>query len=289
MKIKHDAAVRADGHIDAGLLIILIPGSRYLNEGGSLPPSNALGFPGNTDGTAADAHLDKVRTSSSQVPEALPVHHVAGTYLDRVAVFFPDKVNGLFLPDGISLRGVNAQHIRAGLHQGRNPFRIVLRVDPGTHQVPLVRVLKGQGVLLMFCIVLAENKIHQVVLIVYHRQRVELIVPDDVVGLFQRGGRRRRNELFPGGHKLPDGNVRAHPRDSVVPAGHQPQKFAGGRGVLGDGHSGEAVLLLQGQHISQGGVGRQVGGTDDKTGLAAFHPAHHRGLVFNGLRAIDKR
>ena len=40
---------------------------------------------------------------------------------------------------------------------------------------------------------------------------------------------------------------------------------------------------------SQGGVGRQVGGTDDKTGLAAFHPAHHRGLVFNGLRAVDKR
>ena len=60
VEVKDDAAVGADGHIDAGLLEILIPGRCHLDEGGGLAAADALGLPGDADGAAADAYLHKV-------------------------------------------------------------------------------------------------------------------------------------------------------------------------------------------------------------------------------------
>ena len=61
-----------------------------LDDSGSLTTADALGLAGDADGAAADADLHEVCASLSEEAEALGVHHVAGTYLDRVAVFFPD-------------------------------------------------------------------------------------------------------------------------------------------------------------------------------------------------------
>ena len=59
--IVHDAAVGADGHIDAGLLEILVAGLGYLNDSRCLAAADALGLAGDADGTAADTDLDEVR------------------------------------------------------------------------------------------------------------------------------------------------------------------------------------------------------------------------------------
>ena len=88
--ILHDAAVGADGHIDAGLLVVLIPGLGHLDDRRGLAAADALGLTGDADGTAADADLDEVGAGLGQEQEAVAVHHVAGAHLDLVAVMLAD-------------------------------------------------------------------------------------------------------------------------------------------------------------------------------------------------------
>ena len=59
-------------------------------------------------------------------------------------------------------------------------------------------------------------------------------------------------------------------------------------GVLGDGDGGEAVFLLQGEHIRERVVRREVRGAHDEAGLVRLDAAHHLGLVLDGLGAIDE-
>ena len=286
--VVDNAAVGADGHIDAGLLEVLVPGCGNLNKGRSLASADALGLPGDADGAAADAHLHKVRTGSGQEQEAVPVHHVAGTDFHGVAVGLAHPFNGLGLPAAVAFGGVDAQHVRTGGQQGGNPGLIVPGVDAGTHQVALLVVQQLQGVGLVGGVVLPEYEVHQVVIVVHHRQGVELVLPDNVVGGLQGGVAGGGDELFPGGHEGLDLLGALHPGDPVVPAGDDAQELAGGGAVIGDGHGGEAVGGLESQHIVQGVLRGQIGGGNHKAGLVALHLCHHLRLGFNGLRAVDE-
>ena len=60
--VMHNAAIGADGDIDAGLLIVFIAGFGNLDNGSCLAAANALGLAGDADGAAANADLDKVCT-----------------------------------------------------------------------------------------------------------------------------------------------------------------------------------------------------------------------------------
>ena len=50
----------------------------------------------------------------------------------------------------------------------------------------------------MVGVVLAEDEVHQVAVLVHDGQGVELVLPDDVVGLLQGGAGRGRDELLSG-------------------------------------------------------------------------------------------
>ena len=184
MVVMDNAAVRADGHVDAGLLKVFIPSSGDFNEGGSLSPSDALGLPGDADGAAADAHLDKVSSGFGQEQEALPVHHITGADFHGVAILAANPVDGFLLPAGKALGGVNAQYVGPGLHQGGYPLGIVPGVDASAYQIPLVAVQELQGVVLVGGVVLPEDEVQEVAIGVHNGQGVQLIGPDDVVGLF---------------------------------------------------------------------------------------------------------
>ena len=54
----------------------------------------------------------------------------------------------------------------------------------------------------MGIVVLAEDEVQQVVVLVHDGQGVELVVPDDVVGLFQGGGGGGGDELLARGHEV---------------------------------------------------------------------------------------
>ena len=137
-------------------------------------------------------------------------------------------------------------------------------------------------------VVLPEHEIQQVVILVHDGQAVELVLPDDVVGFLQRGFRGSGDQLLSGGHEVSDLVGGGHTADAVVAAGDDAQELAVGGAVLGDGHGGEAVALLQRQHVGEGSFRGQIGGGGDETGLIALHPCHHGCLILDGLRTENE-
>ena len=200
MIIVDDAAVGADGHIDAGLLVVLVTSLGNLDDSGSLTTADALGLAGDADGAAADADLHEVCASLSEEAEALGVHHVAGTHLDGVAVVLADPADGAALPLGVALRGVDAQHIHTGIHQCGHALSVIAGVDAGAHHIALVLIQQFIGVLLVGVVVLAEHHILQVALGIHQRQGVDLVIPDDIVAVMQAGVGRCGNQLVQRGH-----------------------------------------------------------------------------------------
>ena len=288
MVVLHDAAVGADGDIDAGLLKVLVPLRSHVDDRSGLTAADALGLPGDADGAAADTDLHEVGAAVGQEAEALAVHHVAGAHLHGVAIAAANPVQGALLPLGIALGGIDHQHIHAGLYQSGHPLLIVPGVDAGAHHIALLGVQQLQGVALVGVIVLAEHEGHQMTVCRDDGQRVELVVPDDVVGAFQAGALRGGDDLLHRRHEglHPGGGV--HAADPVIPAGHKAQQLAGAGAVVGDSHGGVAGALFQRQHVCQGVANAQVGIAGDEAGLVIFHLAHHLRLLLNGLGDIDE-
>ena len=255
MVVLHNAAVRADRDIDAGLFIVLVAGLGHLDDSGCLAAADTLLLTGDADRAAADADLDKVRSRFGQEEEALAVNHVACADLDGVTVFGADEVEGSLLPLAEALGGVDAQHVGAGLDKQRHALGVVARVDARTHLVGLVRVQHLVGVRLMGIVVLAEHQIHQVVLVVHHRQRVQLVVPDDVVGNLQAGIHGRHDHVLARRHEAGHLLVHGHTRQTVVAVRHHAHQLAVRRAVLGHGHGGVAVLVLEGHHVGKRHLG----------------------------------
>ena len=61
------------------------------------------------------------------------------------------------------------------------------------------------------------------------------------------------------------------------------------RAVIGDGHSGVSMLLLEGHHVGQRHVGREVSVGSDEAGLVVFDACDHGRLILDGLVAVDER
>ena len=127
--ILHDAAVGADGDVDAGLLVVLVAGLGDLNDRRSLTASDALSLAGDADGAAADADLDEVCAGLGQEQEALAVNDVACADLHLVAVVLTDPGDGAGLPLAEALGGVDAEHIHTGLYQRGHALGEVAGVD----------------------------------------------------------------------------------------------------------------------------------------------------------------
>ena len=115
------------------------------------------------------------------------------------------------------------------------------------------------------------------------------MVPDDVVGRLQRGAVRSHHQLLARGHEVGHLLVQRHAGEPVVALGHDAEQFAVGAAVVGDGHGGVPVLLLQGHHLLERHVRREVRIGSDEAGLVVLYAGHHGGLVFDGLVAVDER
>ncbi len=102
--VVHDAAVGADGDVDARLLEVLVAGLRHLDGGRGLAAADALLLARDADGAAADADLDEVGARVGQEAEALGVHHVARAHLHGVAVMLANPFQRELLPVGVAFR-----------------------------------------------------------------------------------------------------------------------------------------------------------------------------------------
>ena len=288
MIIVDDAAIGADGHVDAGLLVVLVTGLCDLDDCGGLTTADALGLTGNADGTAANADLDEVCTGLCQETEALGIHNVACAHLHGVAVVLTDPGDGTALPLGVALGGVDAEHIHASLDQCGNALGIVAGVDAGTDHIALVGIQQLVDVLLMGIVVLAEHEVFQVALSIHQRQRVDLVVPDDVVAVVQGGILRCGDQLLDGSHKSGNGSIIGGVVDTVITGGHNAHKLAVRSAVGSNSDGGVAGAGLELQNIVQSGGGSQVGIGDHITGLIALDAAHHGSLVLNALGAVNE-
>ena len=289
MIVVDNAAVGADGNIHARLAEILVARGAHVDQRRRLSAADALRLTRDADRAAANADLHKVRAALGEEAEAVAVDNIARADLHRIAVALTHKVDDALLPDGIALGRVDAEHVCTRLDQRRDALGVVAGVDARADQIALLRILKRQRVLLMLVIVLAENEIEQPPRIVHDRQRIELMIPDDVVGFLERGGGRCGDELLARRHEIAHLDARIHAADAVVAAGHDAEQLPVRRGVLGDGDGGIAILILQRQHIRQHMLRRQIRGADDKARLAVLDAADHLGLALNGLRAVDER
>ena len=288
MVILDDAAIGAYGHVDAGLFQILVPGSRHVLYGGGLATADALGLPGDADAAAADAHFHEVGASLREEAEAIPVHHVACTDLHGIAVVPADEIDGPLLPLSEALRGVDAEDVRPGIDEGGDALLIVPGVDACAHHVPLVIVQQLQGVVLVSVVVLAEHEGGHIAVLGDDGQGVELVLPNDVVGLPEAHTLVGVHQGGEGGHELPYRGVQAHAAHPVVPAGDHAHQLPVGAAVLGDGDGGVARALLQGDHVPQGGIGGHVGVAADEAGLALFHRPDHGRLALDALGHEDE-
>ncbi len=149
-------------------------------------------------------------------------------------------------------------------------------------------IQKFQRILLMGRIILAEDHVHQIAVLVDDGQRIDLMVPDDIVGLLQGNVIRADDHFRNRGHEGTDRIRHLHPAYPVVTARHDAFEMAMGRPVTRDGHRGMARLFLQFQHICQSAVGAQVGIADHETGLVALDAGNHGRFALDALRTVDE-
>ena len=192
------------------------------------------------------------------------------------------------LPIGIALGRVDAQHVGARLDQRGNALGVVTGVDAGAHDVALVGIEHLIGVRLMGIVVLAEHHVGERVVFVHERQRVQLVIPDDIVSNLKRSVRRRHDQLLARGHELGNLLVAAHAGKAVIALGDHAEQLTVRRTVIGDGHGGVVGGLLQRDDLIERHVGGKVGVGLDEPGLVILHALDHGGFLLDGLVAVDE-
>ena len=197
--------------------------------------------------------------------------------------------DGAGLPLGETFRRVDAQNVCASLDQSRNALCEIARVDASTNDVTLVSIEQFVRVGLVLLVVLAEYHVHKVVVVVNDGQRVQLVVPNNVVGFLQRGACGANDELFTGSHELGYGRIEIHAGKTIVAAGNDAQQLALALTVFGNGHGGVTALFLQRNNIAKRCVGGEVRIAAHETSLVVLYTANHCCLVFDGLGTVDER
>ena len=288
MVVVNDTAVRADRNVDAGLLEILVTSGCNLDQSGSLTAADALLLTGDADRAAADADLDEVRAGLSEEAEAFTVNNVARADLYTVAVLCAYPGQGAALPLREALGGVNAENVCARLNQCRNTLCVVAGVDACADYITLVLIEQLKRVCLVAVVVLAEYHINKVLLVVYQRQRVQLVVPDDVVCDLEAGICRSGDQLVKRSHELLNLNAALHAGNAVVAAGDNAEQLAVSGAVIGNSHGGVTGALLQLENFLKGGVRLYVGVGYDEACLVVLYAGNHGSLALDRLRTEDK-
>lgn len=149
----------------------------------------------------------------------------------------------------------------------RDTGLVVSRVDARADHVTLLRVKQLGGIHLVLIVVLAEDEADEPVVLVHDGERVELMVPDNIIGFLERGAVGCRDQLFAGGHEGFHAVVRAHAADAVIPARHDAEQLAVRRAVTRDRNGAVSRACLKREYVGKRRVGTDIGVTADKARL----------------------
>ena len=126
------------------------------------------------------------------------------------------------------------------------------------------------------------------VVVVHDGQGVEFLVPDEVVRILEGDVLIAHDELGAGRHELGDLLGVVVTAGAVIAARHDAEQLAARRAVVGHGHGGVARLVLEGDDLLHGHVGREGGIGLDETRLVVLDRFDHGGLGLGGLGAVDE-
>ena len=267
MIVIHDAAVRADRHVNACLFVVFISGLSDFDDRRSLAAADALLLSGDTDGAAAYADLHEVSAAVCQEVETVRVDYVARAYFDAVAVIISYPLESRCLPLGVAFRRVYRQDVYARVQQSRHSLFVVSCIDTGADYIPLVSIQQFIRMLLVRVVVLAENESLEPLIAIDYRQLVDLVVPDNVVCFRKRDAVMPVYHLVERCHEFRYRSIETHARDAVVLAGDDSKQLAGCRAVFSDGDGRMAFCRLEIEHILKRGVRLQVGVARYEAGL----------------------
>jgi len=94
-----------------------------------------------------------------------------------------DPLQGLCLVFGKTVRGIDNQDICTGLDQRWNTFCVVAGIDAGPDHQTLLLVQQLVGVFFVIIVVLTEYHADQAAICGEDRQLVDLVIPNNVIGL----------------------------------------------------------------------------------------------------------
>ena len=135
----------------------------------------------------------------------------------------------------------------------------------------------------MGLIVLAEHEIAQRAVIAHNGQRIELVVPNDVVRFGEGCALLRGDKFFQRRHKRLYKRGLFHACHTVIAAGHDADQLAVRRAVVRYGNGGVTGLFFERKHIRQRRIGRDVGIRRHKARLIRLCARHHRGFIRHRL------
>ena len=288
MIIVDDTAVRADRYVNAGLLEVLVARRGDLHDRRGLSAADTLRLTGDADRAAADADLHEIGTRLGEEAEAIAVHDITRADLYGVAVVFADPLDRDTLPLGIAFGTVDAENVRAGVHECGHALGIVTRVDAGADHEALLTVDELEFIALMRSVILPEHEIRETLILIHQRESVQLMIPDHIVRLGKRRVRGGADQLLERRHELLHLHVDGHAADAVVTARDQTQELTVGGSIVGHGDGRVAASFLQLENVRERVVGGNVRITDYETGLIRFYLFDHRGFALDTLGAVDE-
>ena len=259
MVVVYQTAIATDGDVQPCFLEVLVTSLRYVNDCRSLTTADTLLLTGDTDRATADTDLDEVSTSLGEVAEAFFVDDITCSDEYLVAVLLTDPTQGLVLPFGVAIGGVDAEDVCTSFDEGRDTLSVVTGVDTSPYE-EFLRGLVGEldRIVLVCIVVLAEDEVDQVVVFIDDGEGVELMLPDDVVRFLEGDAQATNLELSEGSHEVLHQRILWGGADAVVTAGDHPEETTVRRAVFCDPNGRVSRLGTQSEDIAEGGVGANV-------------------------------
>ena len=211
---------------------------RHFVDRRNLRHADAGHHPGGADRTGSDADLDAVGSRIDQRLRRFRRRDVAGDDVHPVAVALLEELDRLHNPFGVTVRGVEHQHIDSGVDQ-RLGTSLVIGTDAGGGTELVVRIAVVVRLVLFDQGLDVEEAVEagEFTGFVDHRQFAHFVFDHDPVGFVHRnriaGGHRGA------GHHVADPDVVVGEEFDVT-AGDDADQFAG---VVNDREPGEGVLL----------------------------------------------
>ena len=192
------------------------------------------------------------------------------------------------LPVRITFGTVDAENVDTSVDQRGHTLGIIAGIDACAHHIALVGIQHFKRIGFVRIVVLAEHKIEQVVFVVHDGQRVQLVVPDDVVGRLERRVRRSNDHAIARRHEVRNDFVHAHAGKTVITFGDDAKELSVAGAIFRNRHRRMTVFLLQSDHVSKRHVRTKVSIARHEARLVVLHATDHGSLILDGLRPVDE-